>query len=175
MEIWVPVRGYEGSYSVSNRGEVKSHERVVMQSFHGKDFPRKFPEKILKQCDMDGYCCVTLYNNKEGKTIKVHTLVAVAFYGDRPEGLVTRHLNDDKLNNWSCNIGYGTIQENVIDKFRNGYKTHLRKLPDNIVKDILNSEESSTILGKKYLVSPSTIQDIRKGKFYKEIFKEVMG
>lgn len=51
----------------------------------------------------------------QGKTIKVHVLVAAAFHGPRPDGLETRHRNGDSLDNRPENLCYGTHAENMTD------------------------------------------------------------
>jgi hypothetical protein len=49
----------------------------------------------------------------------VYRLVAHAFLGRRPAGLVTRHLNDVKSDNRLQNLVYGTHKENGEDRVRN--------------------------------------------------------
>jgi hypothetical protein len=55
-----------------------------------------------------------------GRPMMVHQLVARAFLGLRPEGQVTRHLDDDVMNNSISNLAYGTKSENREDAVRNG-------------------------------------------------------
>ena len=108
-EEWKPVKGYEGLYSVSNLGRVKSLK-------YGK-------EKILKpQKTKDGYLQVGLYRKEKYKMFKVHRLVATAFIPN-PLGLPEiNHLDENKTNNavsnieWvsrSYNINFGTHNEKV--------------------------------------------------------------
>lgn len=61
-----------------------------------------------------------------GKTTPkyVHRLVALAFYGPLPDGLQTRHLDGNHLNNTPENLKYGTREENEDDKWKHG--THSR-------------------------------------------------
>jgi hypothetical protein len=51
---------------------------------------------------------------------RVHLLVAETFHGPRPEGLLTRHLNDDRLDNRPENLAYGTKFDNWQDAVANG-------------------------------------------------------
>lgn len=76
-----------------------------------------------------GYHAVTLYRDGAQTTKTVHSLVAEAFIGPRPDGLEVRHLNGDPLDNRAENLTYGTHGENERDKVthgthRNGGKTH---------------------------------------------------
>lgn len=50
----------------------------------------------------------------------VHALVAEAFHGPRPDGMVARHKDGDGRNNCPSNLAYGTQQENILDKLRHG-------------------------------------------------------
>ena len=108
MEVFKDVKGYEGSYQVSNLGRVKS---------------LKFDkEKILKAgVNANGYLQVNLFKDGKCKARKVHQLVAVAFLGHKPCGmkLVVNHIDIDKLNNNVSNLEIVTAREN-------GNKKHLK-------------------------------------------------
>ena len=53
-----------------------------------------------------------------------HQLVAQAFLGDRPEGLVIDHIDRNKLNNNVSNLRYITFKENLrnCDRYRDDIK-----------------------------------------------------
>ena len=132
MTRWLPVVGSPG-YEVSDHGDVKSWHRNTKIG------------RILKQSpDHDGYPSVGLYDsNRVRKTTKVATIVALAFLGSRPAGLVVRHLDGDKNNSSVDNLAYGTVAENIQDQMLHGThrqtsKTHCpRQHPltgDNLVK-----------------------------------------
>ena len=62
----------------------------------------------------------------------MHSLVALAFLGTRPDGFDVRHLDGDRLNCALANLAYGTRSENQRDKRRHGTdhnvaKTHCPK------------------------------------------------
>ena len=107
-EVWHPVVGYEGSYEVSNLGRVKSLERMVPQRW---GMYRKCPEKILRQKTARGYFQVRL----TGKTFNVHVLVAAAFIGPRPKGMVICHGRLGMQVNTPENLRYDTQLENMRD------------------------------------------------------------
>ena len=95
-EIFKDIPNYEGSYQVSNLGNVKSlpHKRC-------------FSEKILNpSLNIDGYLIVGLRKDNKSKTRKVHQLVAEAFLGHVPCGhaIEVDHINEDKLNNRLDNL-----------------------------------------------------------------------
>ena len=75
-EEWRDVVGYEGLYQVSNLGNVKSLDRLVICE---DGFIRRMKGGLLKQQINHGYMNVRLYKNGVGKTVKVHRAVAMAF------------------------------------------------------------------------------------------------
>lgn len=70
--------------------------------------------------DRRGYRRVTLSADGKVTTRTVHSLVAEAFIGPRPDGLEIRHLDGDPSNNAASNLAYGTHAENMQDKVRHG-------------------------------------------------------
>lgn len=101
-EIIKPISGYMGRYLVSNMGYVIStigkKPRVLK---HGLTGPKgkKYKNVILRK---DGV----------SKNARIHSLVAEAFLGPRPNHLVTDHINNDKMDNRAENLQYITNREN---------------------------------------------------------------
>jgi len=97
-EHWKAVVGYEGLYEVSNFGRVKSLSRKVINN---SGF-RFLEERVLKPGrGSTGYETVFLYRDNKGKTMAVHSLVAIAFLNHTPCGykIVIDHINDIKTDN----------------------------------------------------------------------------
>jgi hypothetical protein len=115
-ERWVPIPGYEGEYSASDQGRIRSEERLVNNRW-GSHRPVK--SKIMVGTVSTGYRHVGLMTEGKQKATTVHSLILLAFVGPRPEGLVIRHLNDNKIDNRLVNLKYGTQQENWEDRRRN--------------------------------------------------------
>ena len=122
-ERWKPVVGFEGRYEVSNHGRVRSVARRVVHS-DGRQF--NYPLRILAQTtEHKGYKNVKLTLTHKGKVLKVrtalvHHLVMEAFVGPKPEGMCTRHLDDDPGNDRRSNLRYGTYQKNAQDTVNHG-------------------------------------------------------
>ena len=105
MEIYVNIKGYDGFYQVSNKGNVKSLKK-------GK-------ETILKPAVTgNGYLGVNLYANNGQKTRTIHQLVAEAFLNHKPcwYDLVVNHKDFNKLNNNVENLEIVTHRENLNKK-----------------------------------------------------------
>lgn len=114
QEIFRQVSGYEGLYSVSNKGRVLGEKR----------------NRILKpaknQC---GYRFVVLFKDNAAKNHLVHRLVAEAFI-DNPDNLPQiNHKDENKDNNcvdnlkWCTakyNCNYGSRNEKTGNNRRNG-------------------------------------------------------
>jgi hypothetical protein len=119
METWKPVVGFEGLYEVSDRGRVRSLDRVYPQlSRKGKGHKHTHKGRILRPAPAShGYLTVVL---GRGNTRTVHSLVAEAFIGPCPEGQEILHKDQTRLNSRLSNLRYGTRTENILDAVRSG-------------------------------------------------------
>lgn len=115
-EEWRPVAGYEGRYYVSNYGRVKSHLR------HGyNQTPCKGYEHLLKLVVLKiGYPSIMLWMHGKPSTKYVHRLVAAAFIGEIPQGMVVNHIDGDKTNNHVTNLEIITQSGNREHAARTG-------------------------------------------------------
>jgi hypothetical protein len=92
-EEWRPVKGREGQNEVSNLGRVRSRRKIL------KPLPHT-----------SGYRCVSL-DGRRARTI--HSIVAEAFIGPRPDGMEVNHIDGDKTNNAVSNLEYVTRKRNM--------------------------------------------------------------
>lgn len=125
-EIWRPVVGFEGVYEVSNRGRVRSLDRLITT----KRFQCQRDGKILIPFDNGGYLRVAL--GKHSKKYLVHRLVARAFpeiCGEWFEGCVINHKNMITSDNRAENIETCTIAYN------NTYKPSMEKRVKTILRN----------------------------------------
>lgn len=94
MEIWKDVKGYEGLYSVSNKGRVKSHIK----------------NRILSPQDNGvGYFKVILVG---GKRAYIHRLVADAFLPNPHNRTEVNHKDSNPSNNSVENLEWVSSSEN---------------------------------------------------------------
>ena len=116
IETWKDIPNYEGSYQVSNLGNIKSLEKSIY-SKRNKSISI-YKEKILKPISNNGYKVVVLADNTKRKTIKIHQLVAMAFLNHKPNGLknVVNHKDFNRQNNKVENLEIVTQRENSNKK-----------------------------------------------------------
>lgn len=105
--IWKPVEGYEGLYEVSDSGQVRS--------LPGGRRLGKILCAIPRH--KSGHLGVNLH--KEGKRVTkhVHKLVAAAFIGPCPDGLVVCHGPNGVKDNSVSNLSYGTTRKNAGEDY----------------------------------------------------------
>ena len=112
-EQWLPIKGYEGYYVVSNLGNVKSLGRMIIRN-NGR--PQTFQNRIMTQSvNSCGYLAVTLSKNGIQQTVCIHQLVWEAFGNRASNGhkLQIDHIDGNKLNNHIDNFQLLTNRENT--------------------------------------------------------------
>ena len=138
-EMWIPIRGLESAYEVSDRGRVKSKARGVRR---GGGIWQK-PARILKPgSNLGGRLFVVLPDLSGGwKNAYIHRLVLDNFVGPCPEGMEACHSNGDYTDNRLENLRWDTKSSNMQDQIRHGThvnasKTHCKHghefTPENI-------------------------------------------
>lgn len=120
-ETWRPVVGYEGYYEVSERGRVRSMTRL---DNHGR---RKVGRVLRAGVAGNGYLLVSLWRDGIAASRTVHSLVAEAFIGPRPEGMDVCHADGDRLNPVATNLRYDTRSANLADAREHGTLPGTRK------------------------------------------------
>jgi hypothetical protein len=147
-ETWLPVPGWRELYEVSDLGRVRSTPRM---SSNGR---REYGGNILTPTIVRGYQTITLCDKmhlKKTHTITVHRLVMLAFVGQRPDMMQTRHLDGNRQNNALSNLQFGTAVENCADTSRHGRQVRGSKHPlaKLTVKDVTHMRVLS-LLGHSY-------------------------
>lgn len=125
QEIWKEVPGYEGYYSVSNLGNVKSHSRLVINRRCLSGYA-KLNEKMLNPViDKLGYGRVILHRNTKKRTRLVHQLVASAFLNHIIDKytMVVNHIDLNPRNNRVDNLEIVTQRQNAnLKQFKHSSK-----------------------------------------------------
>lgn len=127
-----------------------------------------------------GYLIVILHLKNRNKARTVHSLVAQAWLGPRPEGFVINHKDGNRKNNNWKNLEYVTGSGNMKHASDSGllprgsrhYTTDLTeeqvaRACRLIVKGVGNKD-----IGDRLGIKPSKIRDIRMGKSWKSVSKD---
>lgn len=121
MERWRAVRGYEGSYEVSDLGRVRSLDRVT-------DRGRRWRGRFMTGSPMaNDYLLVTLWRDGTQRSHLVHRLVLSAFTGPAPEGAEALHGDGNPANNALANLTWGTHSENQAGQVSHGTHANAAK------------------------------------------------
>ena len=167
-ENWVPVPGYEGAYSVSDAGRVRSEDRLITERGTGKI--RKQPGKILRPAkESSGHLRVSLSRGSIIKFTSVHSLVLLAFVGPRPDGADICHADGDPENNRLANLRYDSRASNIADSQAHGTFSEAESHPCALLTDdqalaIYNSTGvQATVLARRHGVSAAVVNQIWRG------------
>lgn len=165
-EIWNNVPNWEEFYQASDRGNVKSLNRIVSGSRCEEIFIKG---KILKQSEMCGYLSVGLCRNGILKRFLVHRLIALSFIPNPENKRCVNHIDGNKKNNRVENLEWATHRENIGHSVKMGWHTGRKILTEKQVLKIRASSMPTKELSFKYGVSVGCIYGVRAGINWKNI------
>lgn len=142
----LPIKGYEGLYTISDTGRVFSQDRVIK----GKDnvlYRIKGREKKLCSHKDLQYLTVSLYKNNVDKTVYVHRLVAETFIKNDSNKPEVNHIDGNRLNNCVSNLEWCTRLENVVHAITTGLRVYTNRMTKSEFVECLND----VINGESYL------------------------
>lgn len=147
-EIYLPVVGYEGSYEVSNLGNVKAlrgHKRG---------------ERVLKTyLSRHGYLLVHPCTNGVSRGKRVHRLVAEAFIPNPDNLPQVNHINGIKTDNSVGNLEWVTASENMTHAVSLGLISRKRLPFCGRGHDMSKTERFSPKRNKRYCGECSRINN----------------
>ena len=155
LEEWKPVVGYEGLYSVSNLGRVRSEERTKLSPLQGTV---RVKEKLRSLKTIEGYKAVGLSLNGKVKSFRVHRLVAEAFIINPENKPCVNHIDNDRANNSVDNLEWVTNRENTHHALKQD------RLHNNI--QLYAKPVNPEILEKAHVL-------VKQGVSYREIAEQV--
>jgi hypothetical protein len=177
-ETWRPVVGHEGEYEVSDRGRVRSLDRVILRRI-GKGLT---PDRLVTSNEpgaflrpglaSHGYPTISI----KRQTHCVHKLVLEAFVGPRPDGMQACHKDGNRQNPALVNLRWDTPSGNAVDNLANGtrlqgeeYRT--AKLTNSAVIEMrrLRGRLSQKALAEMFGVSPAAVQAVMDGRTWKHV------
>lgn len=169
-EQWKPVPG-ASRYEVSNLGRLRS--LINVNKTTGEPY-------LLRWALSRGYCSTRIhYDDGVKRTVFAHRLVAAAFLGARPAGMMVLHGNDIRTDNRLENLRYGTRADNAADARRNG--SHLPRGPEptrpgklgaatvRAIRNRINDGETVIAIAKSLGLDYRTVHDVASGRSYAHI------
>ena len=133
---FLPIKGYEGLYEVSDTGFVRSLDRELL----GRDgyiYPYKgriLRTNLNKQVI---YPQVSLWKNNKGSYFYIHRLVAQAFIPNPNNLPEVNHIDGNRTNNHVSNLEWVTSSENSFHAVQTGLRTYTHRLTKEEFVDCL--------------------------------------
>jgi len=177
MEIWEKIDGFDGRYSISNKGRVMRHYFVDRTGNAHK-------ETILKPCANKklGYWMVTISYNNKNHALYIHRLLALAFIPLMPGKNCVNHIDANRGNNDLSNLEWVTHRENIQHAASLGLmKGPLNAFGENAPASKLMAKDVEVIrgmlargltlrkIGAVFGVSGGTIGFIKSGKTWTSV------
>lgn len=140
MEEWKEIKGYEGNYSVSNQGRIKSYRKCI----GGYILSPK-----IERLNHTSYEVVTLSVNGKKKQNRVHRLVAEAFIDNPENKCCVNHIDNNGTNNHIDNLEWCTQRENLK---HSGNQGRLKEATDkaNKIQSETAKKNREDMIGKTY-------------------------
>lgn len=156
-EVWKDIKGYEGSYQVSNLGRVKSIDRLDSANHRLRG---KIKSTSIRP---NGYENVILCKNSKRKGYSVHRLVAEAFISNPENKPQVNHIDENKTNNRVNNLEWCTNKDNM------NYGSRTTKALVKISKSVYCFETSKTYINARHAsdelgLSRECVRDVCLGR-----------
>jgi len=175
-EVWMPVVGWENAYEVSNRGNVRSIDRLVNSKNNTKALRKG---KMLKsKIDKYGYVIYSLISPRKKSYVGAHRLVAMAFITNKENKPTVNHIDGNKLNNNIGNLEWATWTENNrharstgLNISSKGEKHYQAKITEVKALEILTLSKTKTTkeISNQLNISPSIVGKIKRRETWKHL------
>ncbi|MDE2217238.1 MAG: NUMOD4 motif-containing HNH endonuclease, partial [Planctomycetota bacterium] len=168
-ENWVPAKGFEWLYLVSDYGRVKSLRTLVEIA------PWQLEPKLLSQyVHSDGYIKYTFIKDSKKYYMLAHRLVAENYLTNTENYPVVNHKDGNKTNCHVSNLEWCSQADNIHHAYLTGLKegtkgelNHLSVLSSDQVLSIdymLKQGIPYSEIAYEFNISPITVSDIKRGK-----------
>jgi hypothetical protein len=175
-ELWKSVAGYEGFYEISNMGNIRSVDRVVMN----RGSKKRLKGRMLKpNVNANGYKYVVLCRDGVTADHRIHRVVAEAFIENPLEKRCVNHKNGVKTDNRVENLEWVTSYENNVHALADGLRIPTRgvrharaKLTEEQVYEIrrrCDAGERKVDIAADYGLKPVSISPIATRRNWKHL------
>lgn len=162
---WLPIQGYEGIYEVSESGDVRSLDRLIVGK-DGREYRKK--GKVLKPVVVSRYLNVCLSKPScNPKQSRIHRLVATAFIENPCNLPQINHKDGNKMNNHFQNLEWVSAEQNVEHAQKMGLGHISRPVIQYKNGKEIARYDSSSKAGKSVNISSSNILSACKGNYKK--------
>lgn len=187
-EIWKAVMRCEGEYEISNSGNIRSVDRLLLRKNGQVAYIHSKPLKPFRAGNNQSrkYLQISLRGKNRQERAYIHHLVLEAFTGPCPEGMEACHNDGNSFNNHADNLRWDTKENNHADKKRHGTSglgvpkpslrgegNHKAKLTETDIIEIRRSyaagEYTQTELGNAYRVGQDTISSIVRKETWRHL------
>lgn len=180
-EKWLPIKGFETSYLISNKGIVRSlvRERKV-DNKGGKALTK---ERDLKEYKTNhGYIKYSLTAFGKKKKVYAHRLVAEAFLINLEKYPCINHIDGVKTNNDVSNLEWCTFSQNNKHAYnaelRKPYNRNGTRNPRSVltneqaiaIKNKIDNKERIANICREFNVSDGCVSAIKNGKTWGWLF-----
>lgn len=157
---------YRKGYRVDDFGRVRSPSGGIRKTRVASNGYQVFNMKVLGRAE----------------PVSVHRLAAFQKFGSKYllDGVEARHIDGNCQNNSLSNISIGSRRDNKMDVLPSDRVSHAmkasrarRKLSDDQVKRIIESDESLSTLASRLGVVKSTVANVRKRRLYREVIERI--
>lgn len=155
MRGWLKdIPGFEGRYAVDMGGNVYSyHSRKYLKANYAAK---------------SGHVSMCLGHPNRRRW--VHEIVLTTFVGERPEGLICRHLDGDPRNNSIFNLEWATQSQNQLDvKHHNPGPKRLSVELIQQIREHIRAGVPNTTIGEWYAISNQSVSAIKTGVSHRDV------
>jgi hypothetical protein len=176
-EIWLPIPRYEGFYSISNLGRVRTEARTYV-SKNGITKPVRARFLKCGATGKGGYPRFSVSVNDVSRVLYVHQSVMLAFVGLPPDRQEVLHNDGDPQNCRLDNLRYGTRAQNIDDAKRHGtFPMHENRpgavLTKDQAREIAGSSESANALAARFGITKAVVYQVWRGDTWSDVTKDI--